>query len=131
MHDGGVAVVGVGARGLALQGAHGAVWAGVAARGEDGGRLRAWGFGGAGRGREGTTARLAGLTRGRGGVVYMVRHIPSSLSSLQEWEGSSCSTHSRSQHGLQTSGWRGARDCTSADARFARPRRCAGVSWPL
>jgi hypothetical protein len=56
----------------------------------------------------------------------MVRHIPSSLSSLQEWEGSSWSTHSRSQHGSQTSVWRGARDCTSAGARFARPRRCAG-----
>lgn len=45
MHYGCVAVVGIGARGFALQGAHGAVWARVAAGSEYGGRLRAWRLG--------------------------------------------------------------------------------------
>jgi hypothetical protein len=41
-----------------------------------------------------------GSREAEGGVVYMVRHIPGSLSSLQKREGSCCSRHKRSQHGL-------------------------------
>lgn len=83
--NGRVAVVGVGAGGLALEGAHGAVGARIAAHCSDGRRLGAR-RDGAGRGRQGPAAGLAGFAGGRRGVVYMVRHIPSSLSGLQERE---------------------------------------------
>jgi hypothetical protein len=97
VHDGRVAVVCIRARRLALQRAQRAVWAGVAAGGDDGGRLRAW-RSGARRRRERASACLARLAGGGRGVLYMVRRI----SSLQEWEGSSCSTHGACQHSSAT-----------------------------
>lgn len=87
VHNGRVAVVGVRARGLALERAQGAVRAGAAAGGRNGRRLRARGDG-ARRGRQGAAAGLAGLARGRGGVLYMVRRIPSSRAGLQERKSS-------------------------------------------
>lgn len=91
MHDGGIAVVGVGARGLALEGGQGAVRTGAVAANDEGRRLGARRFCSAGRGRQRPTACLAGWIAGsRRGVLYMVRHIPSRRSSLQEGK-SSCS----------------------------------------
>lgn len=64
MHNGRVAVVGIGARRLALEGTtDSTVWAGIAAGDNDGGRLGARGSG-ARRGRESTPTGLTGLARG-------------------------------------------------------------------
>jgi hypothetical protein len=129
MYNRRVAVVGIGARGLALQGAQGAVGARVAASDKHGGRLRARRLGARGS-CEGSSAGLAGFTRGgRGAVaVYMVRHIPNSLSSLQKREGSCCSRHGRCQHDFGE----GEKCASSEGCAYGMPRdvRARGFRMP-
>lgn len=81
VYDGSVAIVGIGTRRFAFERLEGAVGARITAGSFDGRCLRARGNS-SGRGSQRTPAGLAGLTRGRRGAVYMVRHIPSSWSSL-------------------------------------------------
>jgi hypothetical protein len=102
VHDGRVAVVGVGARRLALERVQRSVGAGTAADNLQRRRLRAR-CDVSRRGCQRPAACLAGLaTRGRRGVVfYMVRYIPGSWTSLQERE-SSCTRAPRGQHKTTT-----------------------------
>ena len=85
MHDGGLAVVGIGQGGLALQAA-------VRARaGADlvDWRLGAWRQDTRGRGQRSPAChrRLAG---GDVGPLYVVRRVPSTWTALRQWGGSSC-----------------------------------------
>lgn len=103
MHDGGLAVVGIGQRGLALEASVGAR---VAAGGEDG-RLRARREDARGRG-QGSPAGLRRLAGGNGGPLYVVRRVPSGWTALRQWGWSSCTRaqgsarHSRGEGGQRT-----------------------------
>jgi hypothetical protein len=96
VYDGRVSIVGVGTRRFTFKRLEGAIGARITASGFDGGRLRARGNR-SGGGSQRTPAGLAGFTGGRRGV-YMVRHIPSSWSSLQERESSCIGQEHRGQH---------------------------------
>lgn len=136
VHDGGVAVVGVRAGRLALEGGRGAVaiWAGVAAGRYDGRRLRARGNG-ARRGRQRPTARLAGFARGRRGVLYMVRRTRSSRSRVQEGErrhaaNLTCCIFWRQRRGLRAV-WRGWAVARGADDDAASEGLREGVALDM
>jgi hypothetical protein len=133
VHDGRVAVVGVGARRLALERVQRPVGAGTAADNLQSRRLRPR-CDVARRGCQRPAACLAGLaTRGwRGAVFYMVRYIPSSWTSLQERE-SSCTRAHRGQHRFTTRG----RGSTSraqygtAEAGSVRHQAARGVRFTV
>jgi len=95
--DGRVAIVGVRARRLALKRVEGSVGARVTTRRLCRRRLGARGNGPRG-GSQGAAAGLAGLTRSRRRLVYMVWHMSSSRSSLQERESSYIGHTHRGQH---------------------------------
>ena len=85
MHNGGLAVVGIGQGGLALEASVGA----RAAADLVDWRLGSWRQDTRGRGQR-SPACHRGLAGGDAGPLYVVRRVPSTRTALRQWGGSSC-----------------------------------------